>query len=198
MARLHLIRHAPTAETGTRLTGRLPGVGITDAGKEVAAAAAASLADTELAAVYTSPLLRCRETARIVAAPHGLDPVPYRSLIEVDYGSWAGRSLASLRRTKAWKQILTAPARVRFPGGERIIDMHSRAAAACEELAAVHGRATIAVVGHGDIIKAALTYALGAPIDLYQRITVSPGSISTIDLPKDGEPVVHAINVLPA
>jgi probable phosphoglycerate mutase len=194
VARLVLIRHAPTPETGKKLTGRLPGVGLDAPGREAAEATAAALAGLPLSVVYTSPLMRCRETARIVAAPHGLRPIPYRSLIEVDYGTWSGRSLGSLRRTKAWRSLLWAPSRFRFPGGERLGEVAARSAAACEDLAAAHPDGTIAVVSHGDVIKSALASFLGVPADLYHRIVIDPASWSIVDLPAHGMPMVVAVN----
>ncbi len=194
MTRLLLIRHAPTPETGNKLTGRRAGVGLDAAGKEVASATATALADVDLAAVYSSPVLRCRQTARIIAEPHGLEITQYRNLTEVDYGTWTGRSLASLRRTKLWQQLLAAPSRTRFPGGELLGDVAARAVRSCEELAGVHGKDTIAVVSHGDVIKAALAHYLGVPVDLFQRLWVAPGSWSVVDLPAAGVPRVLAIN----
>jgi probable phosphoglycerate mutase len=198
VSRLVLIRHAPTDETGKRLTGRLPGVGLGTAGRDAAAATAAALAGLHFAAVYSSPVLRCKETARIVAAPHDLVPIPYRSLIEVDYGTWTGRTLGSLRRTKAWRELAAAPSRFRFPGGERLGEVAMRAVTACEELASVHPGETIALVAHGDVIKAALAHYLGSPVDLMDRITVDPASWSIVDLAPGGPPRVVTINHLAA
>jgi probable phosphoglycerate mutase len=199
VARLYLIRHASTSETGKRLTGRLPGVGIDPAGRSAAEHTAAALGAVRLAAIYTSPLRRCRETARIVAGPHGIDPVPYRSLIEVDYGSWSGRTLNSLKRTTLWHRLFSAPSRTRFPGGESLREVQGRAVAACEELAAAHPRHEIALVSHGDVIKAVVAHYLGTPLDLFQRIVVDPGSVTVIDLPADGKsPRVAAVNRVPS
>jgi probable phosphoglycerate mutase len=194
MTRLHLIRHATTAETGTRLTGRLPGVGLDPNGRDQAAATASSLADVRLGAVYCSPPRRCRETAKAIASHYGLDPVPYRSLIEVDYGAWSGRTLRSLQRTKAWRQLFVAPSRVTFPGGESLLAVQARAVAACEELASTHGTGTIALVSHGDVIKSIMAHYLGTPLDLFQRIVIDPASVSIVDLPAEGAPQVLALN----
>ena len=197
MARLILARHASTAETGRRLTGRLPGVGLTPEGIEQAAALTGSLTGTTIERIYTSPARRCRETARILAEPHGLTPVPYRSLIEVDYGSWSGRALGSLRRTKLWQLLHTSPTRVRFPGGESIIDVHARTVGACEELATAHRGATLLLVTHGDVIRIAAAHYLGVPLDLYQRLSVAPASLTTIDLPEGGPPRLFSVNFVP-
>lgn len=194
MTRLHLIRHAPTPETGKRLTGRLPGVGLADPGRAAAEAAAELLAQVSLAAVYTSPVRRCRETARIVAARHGLRPIPYRGLIEVDYGSWTGRTIGSLRRTRIWRTVIAAPSRARFPGGERLADVQARAIAACEELAEVHPTSNLALVSHGDIIKSIVAHYLGAPLDLFNRIAIDPASVSVVELPPGGPPRILGVN----
>lgn len=198
MARLILARHARTAETGKRLTGRLPGVGLSAEGREQARALAAVLASAGIHTIYTSPVKRCRETARIVAEPHGLEPEPYRSLNEVGYGSWSGRTLGSLRRTRLWRQVHAAPSRVRFPGGESVLEVHLRVIGACEELADAHGSATLLLVTHGDVIRIAAAHYLGMPLDLYQRLTVEPASRTVIDLPAEGAPRVLAVNLPPA
>lgn len=197
MTRLHLIRHAPTAETGKRLTGRLPGVGLSAPGARLAGELADALSGITFDAIYTSPVRRCRETARAIAAPGGLRPIPYRSLIEVDYGSWSGRTLGSLRRTRLWRLLFVAPSRVRFPGGESLAEVQSRAVAACEELAAAHRRSDIAAVSHGDVIKAVVAHYLGTPLDLFQRITIAPGSVSVLELLPDAAPRILGVNRTP-
>lgn len=197
MTRLILVRHAPTSETGKRLTGRLPGVALSHAGRRAASELARALAGTPLQAVYTSPVLRCRETAAIIAEPHGLRPLAHHGLTEVDYGAWAGRTLASLRRTSLWHLIHTAPSRVSFPEGETLPAVQARALAACEALTAAHPEATLALVSHGDVIGLILANYLGVPFDLYHRLRVSPASASTLHLPSCGPARLEAINMMP-
>ncbi len=194
MARLLLIRHALTSQTGRRLTGRLPGVGLDQRGREQAEAVARLLGDLPVRAVYTSPLERTMETAAIVARPHGLEPVPHDGLVEVDYGRWAGRTLGSLRRLAAWKAVVETPSRVAFPDGETLRGMQQRMVGACEDIAAAHRGAMVAIVTHADPIKAVLSHFLGQPLDLFQRIAVAPASVSLLDLPRSGAPVVGAID----
>ncbi|CAN5884720.1 histidine phosphatase family protein [soil metagenome] len=194
MARLLLVRHAPTAETGTKLTGRLPGVSLGDEGRRLAQATADHLADVKLAAVYTSPLERTSETAAIVARPHGLEPVPHEGLLEVDYGSWSGRTLASLYPLKAWRTLQVSPSRMVFPGGEGLADAQRRAVATCEALAGRHRKANIVLVSHSDIIRAVTSHYLGQHLDLFERFTVATASVTVIDVPAQGLPVVLAVN----
>lgn len=194
MARLLLIRHAPTPETGARLTGRLPGVSLAGVGRESAQRTAERLADVPLAAVYSSPIERTWETAEIIAAPRGLEPIPEDGLLEVDYGTWSGRTLKSLYRLKAWRTVQLTPSRMTFPEGENIAAAQRRAVDACERLAHSHGKKAIALVSHSDIIKSIVAHYLGQPLDLFQRLVISPASVSVIDVPRQGIPMVVAVN----
>lgn len=194
MARLLLIRHAPTAETGVRLTGRLPGVGLDEDGRRIAERTAGRLSDVKLKAVYSSPIERTRETAEIVARPHGLDPVIEDGLVEVDYGTWSGRTLKSLYRLKAWRTVQMTPSRMVFPEGESLADAQRRAVATCERLADRHHNDSIALVSHSDVIQSILSHYLGQPLDMFARIVISAGSVSVIDLPRQGFPSVATVN----
>ena len=194
MARLLLIRHAPTPDTGKRLTGRLPGVSLGGDGRRLAEDLAERLSDVELSAVYASPIERTWETAEIVARPHGLSPVREDGLIEVDFGDWSGRTFKQLTRLKLWQTVKTTPSRVTFPGGESMADMQRRGVATCERLAAAAPKRTLALVSHADVIKAIISHYLGQPFDPFQRIVISPASVSVIDLPTDGPPAVVAVN----
>lgn len=194
MGRVLLVRHAPTPETGKKLTGRLEGVSLDDHGVEIARRTAAHLASVKLRAVYSSPIERTWETAVEIGAPHSLEPVREDGVLEVDYGDWSGRTLKSLYPLKAWRTVQLTPSRMTFPNGENLADAQRRAVAAVDRLAALHPKHTIAVVTHADIIKAVAAHHLGTALDLFQRIGVSPASVTVIDIPKDGTPVVVAVN----
>lgn len=189
-----LVRHAPTPETGTKLTGRLPGVGLGDTGRQAAQRTAERLSDLKLAAVYASPIERTWETAEIIAAPHRLQPVSEDGLVEVDYGKWSGRSLKSLSQLKAWWTVQVTPSRMTFPEGESLAAAQHRAVEACERLAAGHGKETIALVSHSDIIQSIVSHYLGQPLDLFSRIVISPTSVTVVDVPRQGIPRVMAVN----
>lgn len=194
MARVLLVRHAPTPETGKKLTGRLPGVSLDERGLEIARRTADHLAEVKLKAVYSSPIERTWETAQEVASPHRLEPIREAGVLEVDYGTWSGRTLKSLYGLKAWRTVQVTPSRMTFPGGENLADAQRRAVAAVERIAAAHPKDTVAVVTHADIIKAVVAHHLGTPLDLFQRIGVAPASVTVIDIPKGGVPMVVAVN----
>ena len=193
--RLLLVRHGVTPDTGRILTGRLPGVSLNEQGVVQADALARRLAETRLAAVVTSPLERCRETAAALARGRGLRPRVDRRFVEVDYGRWSGRRLSDLRRLRAWSDLRDCPSRFRFPGGsETLRDAQERAVAAVEALASGFTNKTVAVVSHNDIIRLLLVAYLGMPTDLMHRLDVAPTSLSAVELVPRHPPVVPIVN----
>ena len=190
-----LVRHGATATTGTVLPGRAPGLHLAERG--VAQAEAVSVRLAELArkpsALYVSPLERARETAAPIARALRLRPVVEKGLLECDFGTWTGKRLSALRRRSDWRAVLHAPSTFRFPEGESFAEMQLRIWSTLERLARQHRNRTIVVVSHADPIKAAVTYAQGVPLDLFQRTVVSTCSVSAISF-TDSTPVVLCVN----
>jgi probable phosphomutase (TIGR03848 family) len=188
MATVILVRHGrTTANTSGTLAGRLKGVRLDETGLAQAETAAQRLAGVTLAAVVTSPLERCRQTAVPIARAQKaeLRPQVERGLLECDYGDWQGRPLRELAKEKLWATVQAQPSAAAFPGGESMAAMLSRAAEAVRRrdaaVEAEHGTEAVWVaVSHGDIIKAVLADALGMHLDLFQRIAVDPGSLSVV------------------
>jgi probable phosphoglycerate mutase len=148
------------------------------------------LAPVEIAAVYASPLERTLETAEIVAAPHGLPVEVCEDLGEVRFGRWTGQSLEKLGKKRLWRQVQFTPSVVRFPGGESFLEVQTRAVAELERLASKHPDKTIAIVSHADVIKAVVAYAIGLPLDLFQRLVVAPASLTVLER---GGPLPHLL-----
>ena len=194
MATFVLVRHATTAATGKRLGGWTPDVHLDGPGIAQAQAAAERLAGLPIAAVYASPLDRTRETAKIVAKPHGLRVRTRRGIGEVDYGDWTDKPLGQLRRRKLWASIQATPSRVSFPGGESIRGAQHRAVDATETLATEHTDETIVLVSHADVIKAIVAHHLAMPLDAFQRLVISPASATILQLPATGHPVLLRCN----
>lgn len=188
MATVLLIRHGRTsANTAGVLAGRASGIGLDATGAQQAADLASRLAGVHLRAIVTSPLRRCRQTAQalITEQSNGCVYAVERGLVECGYGEWTGRSLRELSKHKLWSAIQQQPSAVRFPGGESMSEMSTRAIAAVRawnrRIEAEHGSDAIwAAVSHGDLIKAILADALGMHLDGFQRIVVDPASISII------------------
>ena len=187
MGTVILLRHGrSTANTQQVLAGRAGGVRLDDLGRTQADAAGERLAEVRLAAILSSPLERCRATAKAVAARHPQLPVRAdRGLLEVDYGEWTGERLPTLARRTLWRTVQAHPSAATFPGGESLAGMSARVVGAVrrldEEVCAEHGADSVwLAVSHGDPIKAVLADALGMHLDAFQRIVVDPGSISVV------------------
>jgi len=192
---LLLVRHGVTSTTGTLLPGRAPGLHLSERGIEQANTVAARI--SELAkkpvAIYASPLERTRETAAPIAKSLGLKVVTDKGLFECDFGDWTGKKLSLLSRKPEWRTVQNAPSSFRFPNGESFTEMQLRMWNTLEKLAAAHRGKTIVVVSHADPIKAAVTYAQGVPLDLFQRTVISTCSVSAIALSGHG-PIVLSVN----
>jgi probable phosphoglycerate mutase len=188
-----LVRHALTQSTGKRLSGQTPGIHLSEAGRVQAKDTAARLATLPLSAVYTSSLERCVETAKEVAAPHGLPVVSVPGLLEVDYGRWSGRPLAQLTRTVLWKRVMQAPSSIRFPDGETLEEVQWRVTESIGEMVERHPAGTVVAVTHAEGIRLALAHFAGVHIDLFQRLVVHPGSVSAVAL-GDGVPRILRVN----
>ena len=195
--RLHLIRHSLTPETGKRLSSLDPDISLSPQGKEIAEDLGGFLSGVELAAIYTSPHQRCRETAAAIAKGRGIRPRTDKAFIEADYGKWLGRPLKSLFRLKAWQQLHANPSRFRFPDGETLQEVQDRAVAGVEALVAKHPDEQVAVATHGDVIKVIVAYYLGIPLDLSGRINAVPAGVSTLDVPAKGPTQLVAFNAVP-
>jgi probable phosphoglycerate mutase len=150
----------------------------------------ARLAGLPVQVVYASPIERTMQTAHAIAAHHGLTVVPLEGVIEADYGDWTGGKLAELAKTDLWKTVQRAPSRARFPDGESIAEMQSRMVTALEAVVAEHPGALVVVVSHADPIKAAIAHYTGVHLDLFQRIVVSPASVTVFELSAHGAAMV--------
>ena len=187
MTTVLVVRHGLTASTGKALTGWLPGISLDDRGEQQAATVAKRLAGLQLAAIVSSPLERCQQTAGIISAGQpGDEPIPVQTddrLGECRYGDWTGKPLRVLARDPLWRVVQAHPSAVRFPGedGESMIAMQQRAVSAVRDWNCRLGRdAVYLICSHGDVIKAILADALGMHLDMSQRIQVDPCSLSII------------------
>jgi probable phosphoglycerate mutase len=188
-----LVRHGQTATTGSVLPGRAKGLHLAVKGLEQAAAAASRIGRLDIDAVYASPLERTRETAKPIGAAVGQRVRPAKGLLECDFGDWTGTKLSELRKLPEWTQVQNQPSGFRFPKGESFLDMQTRIWNELERLVAAHPGGKVVAVSHADPIKAAVAMATGVHLDLFQRIVISPCSITPLLFTPTG-PVVLAVN----
>ena len=189
-----LVRHGQTPTTGKVLPGRAKGLHLADEGRRQADITAARIAELKrVDAVYSSPLERAKETAAPISKGRGLRTRIDRGLFECDFGDWTGAELKKLMRLPEWQTVQKAPSTFRFPNGESFTEMQTRMVSALDRLRGEHPGGTIVCVSHADTIKAAVAHALGTHIDLFQRIVISPASVTAITWGPGG-PTVLAVN----
>jgi len=189
-----LVRHGLTPTTGKVLPGRAAGLHLAEAGQAQATAAAERIAALSYVnAVYASPLERARETAAPIAKAKGLRVRIDKGLLECDFGEWTGEELKKLMKLPEWGTVIRAPSTFRFPGGESFNEMQVRIVSAIDRLRAAHKGGVVVCVSHADPIKAAVAHAMGTHIDLFQRIVISPCSVTAIAY-SPGGPVVLTVN----
>ncbi|MGW4225559.1 histidine phosphatase family protein [Streptomyces bauhiniae] len=187
MPTLILVRHGrSTANTAGLLAGWTPGVALDERGTEQAAALPGRLDGLPLAEIVVSPLQRCQETMRpLLDARPGLTPRTDDRIGECHYGDWSGRKLAELKDEPLMEVVQTHPSAAAFPGGESLREMQTRAVAAVRDwnarVESEHGPdAVYLMCSHGDIIKSIVADALGLHLDLFQRVSVEPCSVTAI------------------
>jgi probable phosphoglycerate mutase len=189
MTTFYLIRHGHNDFVEKRkLAGRMPDVHLSAEGHRQAEALVQILSSVKFKAIYASPLERAVETATPLASDQGLEIIIREGLLEIDYGSWQGQSLKALHRRKLWPIIQNSPSLTRFPEGESFPEAQARVVAELEALRSLHRgkKGNIACVFHADPIKLAIAHYLAMPLDLFQRITISPASTSTLAVSDSG------------
>lgn len=189
-----LVRHGKTPTTGAQLPGRAPGLHLSALGLEQADKAASRISNLARAsAVYASPMERTQETAAPIAKAIKRKVRIDRGLLECDFGEWTGKDLAKLRKLPEWEAVQRYPSSFRFPGGESFSEMQTRMVDTLHRLVAKHPGETVVAVSHADPIKAAVADSMGTHLDLFQRIVVSPCSISAVLYGSAG-PAVLTVN----
>jgi probable phosphomutase (TIGR03848 family) len=184
MTTVVLLRHGrTTANTSGILAGWTPGVQLDDAGRVQVQAVGERLAKVPLAAIVSSPLERCRQTAEAIAAGRETAVQTDDRLGEARYGDWTGRTIKELAKEPLWKVVQQHPSAAVFPGpeGEGLAATQARAVAAVRAWNETLGPDAVWLAcSHGDVIKAILADALGLHLDQFQRIVVDPASISIV------------------
>ncbi len=189
-----MVRHGQTPTTGAVLPGRAKGLHLGEVGLDQAQRAGERIgALDKVAAVYASPMERTQETAAPIAKACGKRVRTHKGLIECDFGDWTGKKLSDLRKLPEWRTVQRYPSGFRFPRGESFSEMQTRMVDTIGELVAKHPGEAIVAVSHADTIKAAVASAMGTHLDLFQRIVVSPCSVTAITYTADG-PIVLAVN----
>ncbi|MDD2672158.1 MAG: histidine phosphatase family protein [Syntrophales bacterium] len=188
-----LIRHAMCDEVGVSIAGRSTGVSLNRTGREQARELAERLAHLPIGGIFCSPLERACETARSIAERTGARITISRELDEIDFGDWTGCGISSLSGNPAWRGFNDHRSTTRIPGGEMMIGVQHRIITELDRIRAEFPGRILAIVSHGDVIKSAILYYAGIPLDFIERIEIAPASASGIRL-GDGGPRILGIN----
>ena len=178
--RVYLARHGEVVNPGV-YNGHTD-VDITEEGMRQMERLRDRLREKNLAAVYSSDLLRTKKGAQIIAQPHGLRPESFREFREMDFGRWQGVSYAEVMKQypadiPQWMKDLE---NFRIPGGESIVDMCNRAIPKLRELIERHRGQEFALVCHGALNRVILAEALHLPFAHLLRIEQDYGCLNII------------------
>jgi broad specificity phosphatase PhoE len=176
---IYLVRHAPHADVGQRLSGRSTGLGLTPEGVAQAERLAARFGGVRIDAVQSSPIQRATQTALPLAHLVGCDVEPVEALTEIDFGDWTGQAFDALEGDPRWRAWNEHRSEGECPGGESMRDAKSRVV---DHLFAAgrRGGGAVAMVTHCDIIRAAVAHVLGLSLDHVHRFEVAPASVTHI------------------
>jgi broad specificity phosphatase PhoE len=185
MTTFFLIRHASCSGLGRTLWGRTPGICLNEEGKLQAQRLAEKFRGITLQAIYSSPLERTLETAETLAYSMKLEVHRDNAFNEINFGQWTGKSFDTLSSDERWHRFNSEREATRIPGGESFPEVQNRAVNALYAIHSQTDNANVAIVSHADVIKAVVGYFTATPIDLLQRIEISPCSVSIIAIDKE-------------
>jgi probable phosphomutase (TIGR03848 family) len=191
-----LVRHATCDPVGRSLAGRAPGVLLNAEGRAQAARLAELLRAAPITAVYSSPLERAAETAAAIALPRAQRVIVDDRLTELDFGDWTGQSLDALQPDESWRHFNGFRSGTRPPAGELMLEAQARAVDALLAARESHGDESVAMVSHGDVIRAVLAYFLAIPLDLASRLEITPASVSVLELHAWGPRVLRVNSIV--
>ncbi|SCZ60307.1 histidine phosphatase family protein [Thiohalomonas denitrificans] len=190
MTRFVFIRHGETEAVGKTLTGRAPGVRLTERGFDQVRTLAGQLKFQRLDRLVTSPMERARQTAAAITEVHGTAMEIDEALLEVDFGEWGGCSFAEMEDDPLWRRYHEFRGGIRIPGGEMALEIQARVVAATERLRRETPDGVIALVSHGDPIRYGVAFYAGIPLDLALRTNIDIASVSAIAVDDRGARVL--------
>lgn len=197
MTVFHLVRHAEHGLLGKVLTGRMPGVKLSEQGQAQAQALARSFSTRPITAVVSSPLERAQQTAAPIAAIFGLNITTDTGLDEIDFGAWTGMAFDALHDLPAWHAWNLLRGTAATPGGETMLQALARALSVLARLRVAHPNDEVVLVSHQDVLKAIVAHSLGMPLDLMHRIELAPASQSLLRVFDNGDMRVDGLNLPP-
>ena len=196
MALVVLVRHGQIDDnTSGKISGQGPAP-LNARGREQAEAAADVLACLGITHLLSSPLVRARQTADILAQRLQLEVEDVADLREVGYGDWEGKYFRDIRQDAVAHLVFNDPVKVVFPNGESLLEVQQRGVQVVEWAHQRYPQGVMVLVSHGDVIRTTLAHYLNMPFNEYRRIDIDNGAISVLELFRDWIRV-KAINFVP-
>lgn len=192
---LLLIRHGQTSwNVEQRLPGQVPGIALTDTGRQQAARLADALTVIPISAIISSPLERARDTAEIIAQVHKLDIQYEPDLMDIELGHWTGQNYQELSKNDPdWKAFVRDPS-VGPDDVETFPQVQERAVAAVERWRKLESTGAYpAFVAHADVVKLLIAYYTGLEAKRAGSFMIDNASVSLVELDSERRPRVLAI-----
>lgn len=177
MSRIFLLRHAhSTANAKGILAGRLPNISLSEQGLKQRENLIERVSGANFDQIISSPLQRCIETIK----PFVTEPYLADEFQEVDYGKWTGRRMSSLSRNQQWQDIHKHPASVRFPNGETLPEVQTRALLGLDQVLENKAK-NVLISTHADVVKVIILHALGTHLNNIDKVSVDNASFSIVE-----------------
>jgi len=190
-----LVRHGePQGDIKGHCYGNLD-VSLSAEGRRQIVRVAEHLSEAHLSAIYCSPRLRAKESARVIATRYSLPVTILEAFSEINFGSFEGLSYEEIERRypSLYQQWMACPTEVEFPNGESFLAMRRRVCDAAQSLRRLHCGESIAIVSHGGVNRILLASALGMPSAHIFRLAQRYAAINKIVYIED-QPVVEIVN----
>jgi broad specificity phosphatase PhoE len=195
--RIYLVRHGATQLTAEDRFAGSSDVTLSAEGQRQVASLAERLKKDKLDAIYTSPLARTIETARILASPHGLQPILESCLREIDYGRWEGLTRSEVERDfeaeyAIWQED---PFTIAPQGGESGLNVLNRVLPVVRRIVETHRHRSVLVVSHKGTNRLLISSLLGFDMRSYRdRLDQSPAALNILDFMSEVRPRLRLFN----
>ncbi|MBE3587157.1 MAG: alpha-ribazole phosphatase [Thermoanaerobacteraceae bacterium] len=185
VCRLYLVRHGETIWNARLKFQGHSDIALSPRGVEQAEALSRRLMGERFHAVYASDLQRAVETARILAAPHGLEVRQVPALREIHFGAWEGLTVNEIRARYASEiqKWWDGPLNTRIPGGETLAEVVERVTRTVRELVEKHAGEQVLVVSHGGAIRSLIGTVLGIDLNQYWRLRLENACLNILEFP---------------
>ena len=195
MVKVILIRHGETDWNTKQIFRGRKDIPLNEVGLAQAKAVGVSLSDIQIDAIYSSPLGRALETAKVLAESRSLEVELEEGFIDIDFGKWQGITHEKVKEEyeSLYEMWLKNPQMVAFPEGESLKDVRTRSMEALKKVIKKHSGKTLAIVSHRVLNKVLLCSVLGLELSHFWYIKQDTCAINRFEY-KDGRFYLTLLN----